>query len=665
MKNKNNAFLAIVMCVVLIASVFVACDSKEEANGTTATQGGSIVHEVPEEPSYSKVMIEDVELAEILEEVLGEDLKNESTQVLYEKLEQLNESQKETFKEIATDKGYIVEEENGKLNVYETEEAPAPSELVTEIFNQASVKDPSNLTPEEITRLEQIAASNNVQLVTKEDGKIEFVTRVPATHVVTRAPAQKVTEGNGVHTEDPYKTTIRVEIPTYNPPTGGQVASMGTTLPQTHLAKSGWLETFGDESHHIFTNNAVTKDGGTVAVGAKIAVGGDGSSQGFGAVVVKYNKDGSVAWKDTIGSDKICQLENVAVLTDGSIVAVGYTSGTKIDGVTDATFKSKGSVEGIVIKYSADGKREYIKMYGGSGADQLYGVAPTADGGYIIGGKGGSSDGDLSGVGTMKYKAFVMKLSADGKIVWKNALSSTLHSAVRNVAVAPTGDVYAVIETVANDGEFASIKGTRKGLETTVLMKLDKAGTLKWTQCYYGAGRTQLYSVTASTDGCVIAGQYASGDNGTNAGTFADIYNGGNQGTFDGMIIKVGADGKQKWMRPLVGFQNDYITDVAAIPGGYALSGYTNSTNRDFSLKNSGETDAFVYIITAYGDIQTVSSFGGSAADNARGICATGKTVYICGFTNSADGSFATASVKGADGKGAAMVYQYNLQMNK
>ena len=104
------------------------------------------------------------------------------------------------------------------------------------------------------------------------------------------------------------------------------------------------------------------------------------------------------------------------------------------------------------------------------------------------------------------------------------------------------------------------------------------------------------------------------------------------------------------------------LSNITAVPGGYALSGYTNSTNRDFALKNSGESDSFVYIITAYGDLQTVSSFGGSASDNARGICSNGKTVYICGYTNSGNGSFANASVKGSDGKGAAFVYQYNLE---
>ncbi len=660
MKNKHNAFLSILMCVVLIASVFVACDTKDgEKETETATPAGSIVHEVPPEPSYSKVMIADVELAEILEEVLGEDLKGESSAALQEKLEQLDENQKETLKDIATDKGYIVEEENGKLNIYESKDEQAPSALVSDIFNQASVKDPSNLTPEEITRLSQVAASNNVQLVTKDNGAVEIVSRVPATKVVT----QPVTQAPN-HDDSGYKTTIRVEIPSYNPPTAGDIAPMGTTLPKTQLAKAGWLETFGDSAHHTFTNNATTSDGGVVAVGAKLSVGGDGKSNGFAAIVVKYDSKGNVVWKDTINSDKLCQLENVAVLKDGSIVAVGYTGGTEVDGVTDATYKSKGSIEGLIIKYSADGTKKFTKMVGGSGSDMIYGIAPTSDGGFVIGGKGGASDGDFSGLGTQKYKAFVMKLDANGNIKWTNALSSSLHSATKNIAVASNGDIYATIETVANDGEFAEITGTKKGLETTVLMKLNKDGNIQWKQCYHGAGRTQLYAVIATSDGCVIAGQYASGSDGRNAGTFAEIYNGGNQGTFDGMIIKVGTDGKKKWMKPLIGFQNDYVTDIAAVPGGFALSGYTNSTNRDFALKNSGETDSFVYVISAYGDLQTVSSFGGSAADTARGICSNGKTVYICGYTNSGDGSFADASVKGADGKGAALVYQYNLQTN-
>lgn len=658
MKNKHTGFLCIVMCIVLVASVFTACSVKDDDVTTTVAPAtaGNWQNDVPEEPSYSKILIEGVELADIITGALGEEYRDTD-------INELTDEEKDKVKDYASDQGYIVEEENGKLNIYESSQEEAPSELVSDIYEQASVKDPSNLTPEEITRLSQVAASNNVQLVTKNNGEIEFVTRVPATKVVTVKPTSK--PASPAYTDNPndYRTTIRVEIPSYNPPTAGEVAPMGTTLPKTKLAKAGWLKTYGDDTHHIFTNNATTSDGGVVAVGATLAVDGEGKSTGFGAIVAKYDKNGKLQWHDEIVANKLCQLENVTVLKDGSIVAVGYTSGDKVDDVSPEDFKCPGSVEGFVVKYSADGRKLFSKMYGGAGADMLYGVAPTSDGGFIIGGKSDSTDADLKGIGTLKCKAFVMKLDANGNIKWVNALSASLHASVKNIAVASNGTIYATVETVADDGEFASIAGTKKGLETTVLMKLDANGAILWTQCFHGTGRTQLYAVIATSDGgCVLAGQYASGVSGNDGTTFDGYYNGGNQGTFDGVVMKIGADGKRKWLKTLVGFQNDYISDITAVPGGFALSGYTNSTNRDFSFANNGEVDSFVYIISVYGDLQTVSSYGGSSVDNARGICSNGKTVYVCGFTNSADGSFKNCEVKGADGKGAALVYQFNLE---
>ena len=656
MKNKHTGFLCIVMCVVLVASVFTACSVKDDDVTTTVAPAtaGNWQNDVPEEPSYSKVLIEGVELADIISGALGEEYRDTS-------MDELTDEEKDKVKDYASEQGYIVEEDNGKINIYESNETEAPSELVSNIYEQASVKDPSNLTPEEITRLSQVAANNNVQLVTKDNGDVQLVTRIPATKVVT-AKATTKPRATASNNEHDYKTTIKVEIPPYNPPTAGEVSPMGTTLPKTKLAKAGWLKTYGDNSHHVFTNNATTSDGGVVAVGATLSVDGEGKSTGFSAIVAKYDKNGKLEWHDKIIANKLCQLENVAVLKDGSIVAVGYTSGTEVSGVSPDAFKCPGSIEGIVIKYSKDGKKLFSKMYGGAGADMLYAVAATADGGFIIGGKSDSSDADLKDVGANKCKAFVMKLDANGNIIWKNALSASLHAAVKNVAVASNGTAFATIETVADDGDFASIQGTKKGLESTVLMKLNSNGSIAWTKCFHGSGRTQLYAVIATSDGgCVVAGQYASGVSG-NAGTFADVYNGGSQGTFDGALIKIAADGTQKWLKTLVGFQNDFITDITAVPGGFALSGYTNSTNRDFSFANNGEVDSFVYIVSAYGDLQTVSSFGGSSVDNARGICSSGKTVYICGFTNSADGSFKNCEVKGAYGKGAALVYQFNLE---
>lgn len=640
------------MCVVLIASVFTACGIKDDDVTTTLAPvtTDNWQNEVPEDITYSKVVIEGVELADIISDALGEEYRDTN-------LNELNDKEKDKLKDFATDKGYIVEEDEEGNLVIQKPVVEAPSEVVSDIYNQASVKDPSNLTPEEITRLSQVAASNNMQLVTKENGQVDIVkpTLVPPTKAPTAAPTQKPNNpGNN------NNFTVKEELPSYNPPTAGDAAPLGTTLPKTKLIKASWLKTYGNANHHIFTNNATTKDGGIVAVGATMAIDGQGKSTAFGAVVAKYGKDGKLQWHETIKSDKMIQLENVAVLTDGSIVAVGYSSGGTVDGLTAADYKEKSSVEGIVVKYSADGKKLFTKIIGGSGADMIYGIAPTSDGGFVLGGKSDSLDNEFKNVGSHKIKAFVMKTDANCNIKWISSLSSEKHAAVKNLAVAPNGTIYATIESVSGEGDFA-LEGAKNALETTVLIKLDQSGTIGWKKCFYGSGRTQLHALSATSDGCVIAGQYATGPNG-NSGTFKDVYNGGSTGTFDGVVIKVGADGKQKWLKTLVGFQNDYISDIAPIPGGFALSGYTNSTNRDFMLKNNGELDAFVYTISSYGELMTATSFGGSSVDNARAICSNGKTVYIAGFTNSADGSFLNSEVKGAEGKGAALVYQFNLE---
>lgn len=640
------------MCIVLIASVFTACGIKDD-NGTTAPSAdGSWQNVIPDDGTYTKIVIEGVELADLISDALGEEYRDTG-------MSELTDAEKDQLKDYANDKGYIVDEDEEGNLVIQKPAVEAPTEVVSNIYSQASVKDPSNLTPEDIENLSKVAASNNMQVVTKEDGKVDIVkpTLLPPTTTPVYTLAPTVDYGES------FETTleVKVPVPTQNRPDAGEVSPMGTTLPKTKVANAGWLKTYGNTSHYVFTDNAVTNDGSIVAVGATVAIGSDGTSSGFGGVVVKYSKDGKILWHDVIDANKICQFERVAVLKDGSIVAVGYTAGTQVDGLSAADYQSIGSTEGFVVKYSSEGKKQYSKTIGGSGSDMVYAVAATSDGGFLIGGKSDSVDGHLKGIGTQRNKAFIMKADANGNIKWTTALSSYYHTAVKNIAVSSNGTVYAALECIGDDGEFAGLEGVLKGLETTVLVKLDGNGNIGWKKCFYGSNRTQLTSIVATNDGCIIAGQYASGPNG-NSGTFKDVHNGGNSGTFDGVVIKVGADGNQKWMKTLVGFQNDFITDITPVPGGYALSGYTNSTNRDFAIKNNGQTDAFVYIISAYGDLQTVSSFGGGSVDNARAICSNGKTVYVAGFTNSADGTFLNADVKGAENKGAAFVYQFNLE---
>ena len=59
---------------------------------------------------------------------------------------------------------------------------------------------------------------------------------------------------------------------------------------------------------------------------------------------------------------------------------------------------------------------------------------------------------------------------------------------------------------------------------------------------------------------------------------------------------------------------------------------------------------------------KNVYFFGGSGSDNGFGICTdSDNSVYICGSTNSADGSFAECSAKGNDTMAVAFVSRFEL----
>ncbi|MBQ9658775.1 MAG: hypothetical protein IJV31_08430, partial [Clostridia bacterium] len=66
------------------------------------------------------------------------------------------------------------------------------------------------------------------------------------------------------------------------------------------------------------------------------------------------------------------------------IIAGGYFYGTIQVG--DITLTSKGSTDGILIKYDNTGEVEWATSYGGTSYDYIQSVAETSDGGIIAGG---------------------------------------------------------------------------------------------------------------------------------------------------------------------------------------------------------------------------------------------------------------------------------------
>lgn len=683
MKNKFTGVLSVLMCAILVLSVFAACSVKDK-NGENTTLG-TLTPDNSWTPGiadyvYESITISKVELVDLVKDALGDEISDDWNG----DLNALTPEQLEKVEEHAKNEGLTVEKDQSGNTVIKKEEmvtSEASKDEINQLMTKASVKDPSNLSDEEYERLSQVAQSEGFIIATRpavtnaneeETKKNEVVVVKPVTTIkpapTTKAPtaAQQITNA----TAKPGKTTKPAPVTTvvYKPvPIPGTVAPMPPVTTAIPASTRDWTSTFKKSNNEIFVDSVATNDGGVAAVGITYASVSDNLDDGgvASALIVKYDKNGRVDWSKVIGSTRTTTFESIDVLSDGSIIAVGYTAADTLDGAGE--YKCPGTVEGIVARFNSKGELlGNIKIVGGSADDMIYSVKATTDGGYIIGGNSESIDGDMDGLNTPNYrKCFVYKCTKDGTIVWRSVLNSKTGLVVHDIAVNDEGSAYAVVECVgtAYYGD-KELKGTADSVsKCTVVLKISSAGNLEWYKTLYGTGMTALHSVAVSVDGgCVVAGHYSSGRNGNTMGSFEGIHNAGNYGTTDGMLVKFNSAGSNGegvvgWTCPLRGFESDFITGIAKINGGFAISGYTASTNRDFDMMpGSGDYDAFVYIITDLGATKDVYTFNGSGADNARAICSNGKSIFVAGSTNSGDIAFAECEAKGTKAEAVGFV---------
>ncbi len=693
MKKKFTGSLCVLMCAVLVLSMFAACSIKDK-NGditvpSTLTPDDTWTPGVDTDYVYESITISKVELVDLVKDALGDEISDDWNG----DLNTLTPEQLDKVEEHAANEGLKVETDNSGNTVIKKDEivtTEASQDEINQLMTKASVKDPSNISDEEYERLSQVAQSEGLIIATRPpvtnnnqddepDNKDEEKTTkrndiviVKPVTTVKATPATKATSPvatqNNVKTTKAQTTKVK-PLPTTKPvpkttsvykpvPIPGTVAPMAPITTGIPASTRDWTVTFKKATNEVFVDSAATKDGGVVAVGITYASVSDSIDDGgvASALIVKYNKNGKVDWSKIIGSTKTTQFESVAILSDGSIAAAGFTIASDLEGAGE--YKCPGTTEGIVARFNSKGELlGNIKIFGGSSDDMIYAITASPDGGYFIGGKSESVDGDMDGLNTPNArKCFVYKCNSDGSIAWRSVLNSTKGLAVHDIAVNNAGCVYAAVECVgvAYYGDKMIVDSDQSVSKSTIVLKLTSTGNLEWSKTIYGTGMTALHAIEISTDGgCVVAGQYTSGRNGNTTGTFEGMHNGGDPGTSDGMLVKLNPNGENGegvigWTCPLRGFEREMITGIAKIDGGFAVSGYTNSTNRDFDMMpGTGDYDAFVYIITDLAVARDIYIFNGSGADNARAVCSNGNSIFVAGSTNSGDAAFAECEAKG------------------
>ncbi len=269
---------------------------------------------------------------------------------------------------------------------------------------------------------------------------------------------------------------------------------------------------------------------------------------------------------------------------------------------------------------------QWQKCLGGTAWDEAHSIQPTTDGGYIVAGETGSTNGDVTG-NHGGGDAWVVKLSSTGSLQWQKALGGTSEDNANSIQLTADGGFIMVGFTASNDG---NVTGNHSGYNDAWVVKLSSTGSLQWQKCFGGLSNDQADSIQPTPDGGYIMA-------GSTQSTNGDVT--GNHGGYDAWVVKLSVTGIVEWQKCLGGTIDDKAFSIQlTTDGGYFITGYTASPNGDVTGVHGG-TDVWVVKLSSTGNVLWQNPLGGTGTDAAFSIQpTTDGGCIVAGYNGSGDG---------------------------
>ncbi|MBE6770634.1 MAG: hypothetical protein E7547_00645 [Ruminococcaceae bacterium] len=402
------------------------------------------------------------------------------------------------------------------------------------------------------------------------------------------------------------------------------------------------LSVFGGSDDDIINGIAALPDGGYVVCGVTNSEDGDFESAYTNtkwkkpyAFVARYSKTGTRRWIKAFASTSSgVTLEDIAVLSDGTYVAVGYTNATDYA----ANDKSSGTYDAIILRLASNGNLKSKKSFGGENSDMFYCVTATENG-FVVGGKSYSTTGDFSDL--PGQSAILMNFDLNTNILWKKYLHGNASSTIDGITCDENGNIFAACITAATTGDFSVFDELSGGYTDTVVLKYNSEGTYQWGFPISSTGRDDFSAITPDgKGGCVVGGNYELIPSNFPDGTIKDVHH---CGGIDALVFRINANGTQRWCKTLSGIYNDFITDIVKTDGGFVITGYSSSSNREFqTCGNEGGYDGFTSFINTNGITVNTLTHAGTQDDMASCLVyTTNGEIVTAGKTKSIDIDFA------------------------
>ena len=376
------------------------------------------------------------------------------------------------------------------------------------------------------------------------------------------------------------------------------------------------------------------------------------------AFITKSDPNGNLVWAFRIGGASSEFSYGIAVDAGGNVYTTGSYALTVDFNPGAGTFDmtAKGGSDVYILKLNTSGNFVWARSVGGVSIDDSYGITLDASGNiYCTGDFVGEADFD-PGAGTLNLVSkgdldiFVLKLDANGNLIWAKNMGGVGADAGYSVAVDATGNVYSTglfttnadFDPGAFDYEIINL-----GISDIYVSKLDVSGNFVWAK-QMGGPRDE-YGVSLVLD--KSANVYTTGwfygttdfDPGPATYNLTSALGGSNI-----FISKLNTAGNFVWAKSIGGSDYTYAQGYAiAIDSGnnsYITGIFTGITDFDpganvYNLTSAGYSDAFLLKADPSGNMVWAGALSGKSVEKGNSVTTDASgNIYCAGeFSGTVD----------------------------
>ncbi|CAM9112514.1 unnamed protein product [Ectocarpus sp. 4 AP-2014] len=355
------------------------------------------------------------------------------------------------------------------------------------------------------------------------------------------------------------------------------------------------------------TGTSAAGDESTAIILAGFTNGGwDGSASAGGSDFVAVSVasgDGSQLWSWQDGTVEDDVLVGVVERGGGStVVLAGRTGGDWADANA-----GEGTDFAAVKLEAGDGSEIWRFQDGSSGADTLKSVAAAEDDTIVL---AGYTEGSLGGDNAGETDCVVVKLDADGGVLWRWQGGTAESDICSAAVVAEDGSIVLAGNTMGSwDGSEANA-----GEEDLVVVKLDKDGNQLWHWQEGTSLKDRLFAAALCEDGGFVLAGYSEG-----GWAAADVGVGGS----DLIAVKLSPEGEVLWRWQDGNAGSDWVTAATSTGSGgsIVLAGTTEATWQDSATTTGDDTTGLTTEdFVAMSLDGSGSSSGGGGGDGGGGV---------------------------------------------